>query len=119
MTWAILIWTGLFILWGATGVGAVSDECVGLTGEDLSICQAGTAIGGGIGLTFIFLLWFVGFVVLAIVWFMTRPKNNVLVYGPQGQQVMVSESEAKKRTEKQGWTYTPPAPPSSGTPATG
>jgi hypothetical protein len=108
MTWAILAWTGVFILWAATGVGAISDQCAGLTGDELALCQAATAIGGGIGLTLIFSLWFIGFIVLAIIWFMSRPKNNVTVYGPQGQQVMVSESEARKRVEKQGWSYSRP-----------
>src|SRR5689334_16776618 len=97
MSWAILIWTAVFLLWGISGVGAVSNRCVGLTGDALTTCQAGTAIGGGLGITIIFFLWFVGFIVLSIVWFMTRPKNNVTVYGPQGQQVTVSESEARKR----------------------
>jgi hypothetical protein len=107
MTWTILVWTALFALWGISAGGALSNRCVGLTGDDLSVCQAGTAIGGGIGLTFIFMLWFIGFIVLAIVWFMSRPKNMVIVYGPAGQQVSVSEAEAKRRVAK-GWTYTPP-----------
>jgi hypothetical protein len=123
MTWALVIWTLLFIVWGATGVGAVSNQCPGLVGDELANCQAATAIGGGIGLTFIFILWFIGFIVLAIVWFMTRPKHNVAVYGPQGQQVTVSESEARKRVEKQGWTYQPGqgggTPPEAPPPPTG
>lgn len=108
MTWAILIWTVLFAFWGISGAGALSNNCVGQTGDALATCQAGTAIGGGIGLSIIFFLWFVGFIVLALIWFMSRPKNTVLVYGPAGQQVQVSESEARKRVEKQGWSYTPP-----------
>ena len=75
MTWAILVWTAVFVLWGATGMGAVSAECTGLAGDELATCQAATAIGGGIGLTLIFMLWFVGFIVLALVWLMTRPKH--------------------------------------------
>ena len=111
MTWAIVAWTVFSIFWVASGVGAVSDRCAGLTGSDLSTCKAATAIGGGIGVTFIFFIWFVIFVVLAIIWFMTRPRNTVVVYGPQGQQASVPEAEARKRVEKQGWSYT--APPSS------
>jgi hypothetical protein len=114
MTWAIVIWTAIFVVWIATGVGAVSNQCPGLTGDELASCQAATAIGGGIGVTFLFMLWFIGFIVLAIIWFMTRPKHNVTVYGPLGQQVTVSESEARKRVEKQGWTYQPS--PGGGTP---
>ena len=109
MTWVILIWTALFVVWGVAGAGAVSNNCPGLTGDALATCQAATAIGGGIGLTVIFILWFIGFIVLALIWFMTRPKNNVIVYGPQGQQVTVTESEARKRVEKLGWSYTRPA----------
>lgn len=106
MTWTILIWTFLFLVWGISGASAVSNSCVGRTGDDLSICQAGTAIGGGIGLTLIFGLWFVGFIVLALVWFMSRPKENVTVYGPDGQGVVVSEKEATRRV-RAGWTYQP------------
>jgi len=36
-----------------------------------------------------------------LVWLMSRPKDNVLIYGPQGQQVTVSEKEAKRRFTKQ------------------
>jgi hypothetical protein len=106
MTWAILIWSVLLIAWGVAGAGSLGNNCAGETGDALSTCQAATAVGGGIGLSIIFFLWFVGFIVLAIVWFMTRPKENVVVYGPVGQQMTVSEKEARKRVEKQGWTYT-------------
>ena len=74
---------------------------------------AGRVIGGTLGFGLIFTLWFVGFIVLSVVWFMTRPKSNVTVFGPEGQQVLVSESEAKKRVG-QGWSYTPPGSPSTG-----
>jgi hypothetical protein len=107
MTWAIVIWTVWSVFWVATGVGAVSNSCAGKVGTDLSTCQAATAAGGGIGVTFIFFIWFIVFVVLSIIWFMTRGRTTVVVYGPQGQQASVAESEAKKRVEKQGWSYTP------------
>ncbi len=109
MTWAIVIWTVLFLAWGIGGAGSVGNNCADLVGSSLSACQAGTAVGAGLGLTVIFFLWFIGFIVLAIIWFMTRPRNTVSIYGPQGQHMTVSEAEAKKRVEKQGWTYTPPA----------
>lgn len=107
-TWAIVIWTVLMALWVVTGVGSVSNNCAGQAGDQLAACQAGTAIGGGIAVTFLIMLWFIGFVVLALIWFMSRAKENVAVFGPAGQQVMVSEKEAKKRVEKQGWTYQKP-----------
>lgn len=110
MTWVIVIWTAIFVVWIVSGAGAVSNQCAGLAGDELANCQAATAIGGGLGVTFIAFLWFVGFIVLAIVWFMSRPRHTVTVYGPQGQQVAVSEAEARRRVEKQGWTYQAPPP---------
>ncbi len=90
MTWAILIWTAVMVAWIVSGASAVSNNCAGETGDALATCQAATAIGGGIAVTLIGFIWFIGFIVLSVIWFMTRPKNNVTVFGPQGQQVMVS-----------------------------
>lgn len=109
-TWALVIWTAIFAIWIAAGTGSVANNCAGLVGDDLTLCQSGTAIGGGLAVTFLIFLWFMGFVVLSLVWFMSRPKNNVAVFGPNGQHVMVSEKEAKRRVEKQGWTYQRPGP---------
>jgi hypothetical protein len=109
-TWAVLVWTvfmAVGILAAALNIGG---DCVGLTGSDLSACQADAWIRGGIGLTLLLLLWFVGFVPLAIVWFVSRPRENVTVFGPAGQQVMLSEGEAKKRVEQPGWAYQKPGP---------
>jgi hypothetical protein len=107
-TWALLIWTVLIGIWLVAGVAGVSNNCAGQTGDALTACQAGTAIGGGIGVTIILVIWFVGFIVLGLIWMMSRPRDNVLIYGPQGQQMTVSEKEAKRRVEKQGWTFQRP-----------
>lgn len=98
-TWAILIWTGLAVLWIWAGASAAGEVPVGSDAE-----EAGRAIGTGIGVTFIIFIWFLGFIVLGLIWLMSRPKDNVLVYGPEGQQMNVSEKEAKRRVKK-GWTY--------------
>ena len=112
MTWTILIWTVVMGVWIVGGGSAASSTPTSNDAE-----AVGVAIGTGIGVTMLFMLWFIGFIILALIWFMSRPKNNVAVFGPQGQQVMVSESEAKKRVEKQGWTYEKAAPPNSGLPS--
>lgn len=104
MTWAIVLWSGLMLAWLIGGLSAVGD----LPAPGTAAEEAGAAIGTGIGVTFIFGIWFLGFIVLAIIWFMTRPRHNVVVYGPQGQQVTVSEKEARRRVERQGWTYQKP-----------
>lgn len=96
------------VVWIVVGVSSVSDNCAGLSGNALANCQAATAIGGGIGVTFLVIIWFLGFIVLGLIWLMSRPKDNVMVYGPDGQQVTVSEKEAKRRVAN-GWTYQPPA----------
>ena len=103
-TWALLIWTVLAVIWIAAGAGSVGE--LPATGSEAE--QAGRAIGAGLGITFIIIIWFLGFIVLGLVWLMSRPKDNVLLYGPEGQQVHVSEKEAKRRLKK-GWTYQPPA----------
>lgn len=115
-TWALVIWTALIALWISTGIGAVSESCTGQSGQALENCRAATAIGGGIGVTFILFIWFLGFIVLGLIWLMSRPKDNVLVYGPSGQEVRVTEKEARKRVKKQGWTYQRANPPASDQP---
>jgi len=83
-TWALAIFTALMGSW------------------------AGTAIGGGIAITFIAILWFVGFIVLGLVWLMSRPEEYVVIRGPNGQQVTLSEKDARRRIAKEvGWSYQP------------
>jgi hypothetical protein len=76
-TWAVVIWTVLMAFWIGSGAASISNNCAGKTGSDLSTCQAGTAIGGGIGITFLFLVWFVGFVILSLIWLMSRPQRRL------------------------------------------
>jgi hypothetical protein len=80
MTWAILIWTALFVVWsfaGADNSDAVAD-CVRDSGGLLtrSDCETAANVGTGIGIALIWTLWFIGFVVLSIAWFMTKPKDR-------------------------------------------
>lgn len=114
-TWALLIWNVLMAVWVIGGMGAVSDNCAGETGQALELCESATVVGAGIGVTFILVIWFIGFIVLGLIWLMSRPKENVVVYGPEGQQVTVSEKEAKRRVGK-GWSYHHPGnqPPVAG-----
>lgn len=77
MTWAILVWTALMAVWAIAG--AASNNCGSQKGDQyLSAhdAQAACAAGTGIGVALIFFLWFIGFIILAIVWFMSRPKGR-------------------------------------------
>jgi len=105
-TWAIVLWTTLAVILIAAGIAntSVPANCRVL---DQSTCQTAQNVVTGIGVSIIIFVWFLGFIVFGLIWLMSRPKDNVLVYGPRGQQMTVSEKEAKKRVEKQGWSYTP------------
>jgi len=70
-TWFILAVQALFVVWIISGVSSVSDSCSGLTGSDLDICQAGTAVGASIGVGIILFLWAVVDVILIVIWLVT------------------------------------------------
>jgi zinc-ribbon domain len=71
MTWVLIGFTVLMAIWAIAGTGQT--DCGDLTDEAEKLgCDAGEGIAVGI----IFLLWFLGFVVLSLVWFMTRPKDR-------------------------------------------
>jgi hypothetical protein len=106
-TWAIVVWTILMAVWVVAGAGAASD----LPPAGSEAEQAGRAIGAGLGITLIIIIWFIGFIVLGLIWLMSRPKDNVVLYGPEGQQITVSEKEAQRRIKRGGWTYQPPSQP--------
>jgi hypothetical protein len=95
------------VIWIAAGIANTSAPANCAGGLDQATCQAAHDVGVGAGVTIIIFIWFLGFIVFGLIWLMSRPKDNVAVYGPQGQQVTVSEKEAKKRVDKQGWSYTP------------
>jgi len=81
MTWALVVWTVIFVIWSVAGSDNSSavNDCVNSSNGVLTKadCQGAADVGTGIGLTLIWLLWFVGFVVLSITWFMTKPKHRV------------------------------------------
>lgn len=93
MTWAILAWTGLCVVWligGARNVSSGQDQavqdCMSGGFNTAQDCQTFYHAGAGIGFGLVFGVWFVGFIVLAIIWAMTRPK-------PEPQIVIVQKSD--------------------------
>lgn len=74
MSWLLIVWSAAMAAW-AIGAG-VSANCADQTGRFANAAQAGCEAGTGIGIGIIILLWFIGFVVLALIWFMTRPRRR-------------------------------------------
>lgn len=75
-TWALAIWNVLMILWLATAIGGVGPlSCAGETGAALAVCEAGVNIGLSLGLSFVLIVWFIGFIAFGVIWLMSRPKH--------------------------------------------
>jgi len=68
-SWAIAVWTGLIALWAISALVSVSG--IEATSE---AAQTGVAVGTTIGLTFVAIVWLLGLVPLALLWFGTRPR---------------------------------------------
>ncbi len=75
-TWVIVVINALFLIWLIGGLASVADECAGVTGRDLEACEAGTAIGAGIGAGIILTFWVLVDIILGIVWLVTKPKRR-------------------------------------------
>ena len=71
MTWFIVIVNILFLLWLIAGVGGTAANCEGLVGDELDICEAGTAVGATIGAGLIIVLWVMVDIILGILWLVT------------------------------------------------
>lgn len=71
MSWALIIWTIIMAIWAIAG--GSSADC-GSQGDQYS--QAGCQAGTGIAIALIIVIWFIGFVVLSLIWFMTRPRKR-------------------------------------------
>lgn len=70
-TWALVIWSAIILIWAIGGGSSAAHDCAKQATElDQSACQAGT----GIGVALILTLGFFGFVLLSLVWLMSRPK---------------------------------------------
>ncbi|MFK4069154.1 hypothetical protein [Streptomyces sp. NPDC029674] len=69
LTWVILAFNLLMLLWLVAGVNAASSEgekCVG------KACEAGNDIGTLIGTGVILFFWMAGAVILAVIWLVTN-----------------------------------------------
>lgn len=75
-TWALAIWNALMIVWLATASGGIGPfSCAGETGAALAVCEAGVNIGLSLGLSFVLIVWLIGFIAFALIWLTSRPKS--------------------------------------------
>lgn len=75
-----ILWTLLMLVWAIGGFGLVGSQLAATTDEWE---QAGTAIGGAIGLSLIAGLWFLGIVVDLVIGLFVR-KSSIVEKGPTG-----------------------------------
>lgn len=72
MSWVIFIWTVLAVLWIAADF-TVKPNCAGLSA---STCQGLNGLADGIAISFQVFVWFIGFIVFALIWFMSKPTRQ-------------------------------------------
>jgi hypothetical protein len=72
--WVFLAIQVLFLVWIIAGASGNSDNCAGEVGDALDACQAGTAVGTGIGIALIIGLWVAVDIILGITYLIVRKK---------------------------------------------
>ncbi len=78
-TWALGLWTvlmGGLLVATVQSVNDMNERCVYSTISQ-SQCQTGVAVGGSVGVTVGLVIWFIGFIVLSLVWLMSRPQRRL------------------------------------------
>lgn len=75
-TWALAIFNVLMLVWVIGGVSTASGHATNCGTLDQATCDAARNVGAGIGVALLLALWFVGFLVLSLVWLMSRPRRR-------------------------------------------
>jgi hypothetical protein len=80
MTWVLVIWCALILLWAIAGAAGQNSRayCLAHPSAYLSLktCEAASNAGAGIGIAIILLIGFIGFVFFALIWIMSRPRRR-------------------------------------------
>ena len=76
LSWVIIAINLLFLFGTISGISETSKSCDGLTGDDLTICQAGTAIGASIGVGIILFFGVLVDIILLIVWLVSNRNQR-------------------------------------------
>lgn len=108
MTWVLLVWVALIIAWVVAGANSGND-CADEPAHLREACEFGTEVGTGIGLAIVVVIGFMGFIMLSLIWFMTRPKQ--VVYVPAAASEPTSDVQVNRpapaRTKPAGWYQDP------------
>jgi hypothetical protein len=76
MTFVLTIGNVIFLIWIVAGIAdRPSRNCP--PGPNHQLCIGASDVGTGIGVGLVLVLWFIGFIVLSIVWFMTRRRGRI------------------------------------------
>jgi lysylphosphatidylglycerol synthetase-like protein (DUF2156 family) len=76
MTWTIIVWCVLMAVWIIAALASASpaDECAREVYR--GACEAGSTAGSGLAVVALWFIWFFGFLILSLIWFMSRPKGR-------------------------------------------
>lgn len=72
MTWVLVIWCVLILVWVVGGANSAQENCDATTQLEQDACDVGT----GIGVAAVMLIGFVGFIFFSLIWLMTRPTGR-------------------------------------------
>jgi hypothetical protein len=80
--WRVATWLFLFVnaamaAWLISALARVSNENVNCGVLDLQTCQNLYNAGVGIGVAFILLIWLIVFIVMSLLWIMTKPARRL------------------------------------------
>lgn len=76
MTWTIIAWCVLMAIWIIGAIASADPESQCAREAYRGACEAGSTAGTGIGVLALWFIWFFGFIILSLIWFMTRPKGR-------------------------------------------
>ena len=74
MSWLIILWSVGLLIWAI--VQSSNETVCDPTDPNFEACRLGEDVGTGIGVALLFFIWFIGFIIFAIIWFMTRPRHR-------------------------------------------
>ena len=83
MTWVLNVWNVVFLVWV---IGAIASRPSKNCATDPDVlkgimskhaCETASNVGTGLGVTALIVFWFLGFIILSLIWLMSRPKHRL------------------------------------------